>query len=249
MPDPAGAPPGIQVRSARLTLGGHVLFDGLDLDLPSGSWTCLLGASGVGKTTILRIVAGVTSPEVPTRIETTDRGRLAGRFAWMGQQDLLFPWLTVLENVTIGARLRGEAPDNSRAMDLLARVGLADRATDRPAALSGGMRQRAALARTLAEDRPVILMDEPFSALDVPTRLRLQDMAMEMLRGRTVLMVTHDPLEALRLADQVLVLRGRPATLSAPLKPPGPAPRRADDPTLLRLQGELLRELSMEAEA
>jgi hypothetical protein len=109
---------------------------------------------------------------------------------------------------------------------LLARVGLADFALARPETLSGGMRQRAALARTLMEDRPVVLMDEPFSGLDALTRLRLQALAAELLAGRTVLLITHDPLEALRMGDHILIMNGRPATLSTLPDLPGiPAPR------------------------
>ena len=154
------------------------------------------------------------------------------------------PWLTVIENVVIGSRLRGESPDYQRARDLLASVGLADRADDYPSALSGGMRQRTALIRTLMEDRPLVLMDEPFSALDAITRLRLQSLAAELLRGRTVLLVTHDPLEALRLGDRIHVMAGRPARIDQALTPAGATPRDPADPALLALQAELLIRLT-----
>jgi putative hydroxymethylpyrimidine transport system ATP-binding protein len=238
------AAPTLRLRGAGLRFGGRVLFDGLDLDLPGGTWTCLLGPSGVGKSTLLRMIAGLADVSPGTEIAAADGAPLPGRIAWMGQQDLLMPWLTVLENVTLGARLRRERPDAARARDLLARVGLADRAGERPDRLSGGMRQRVALARTLMEDRPLVLMDEPFSALDALTRLRLQDLAGTLLAGRTVLLVTHDPMEALRLGDRVLVMTGAPARLSAPLVPVGSPPRRPDDPSLLASQGELLAALA-----
>ena len=109
------------------------------------------------------------------------------------------------------------------------------------------MRQRAALARTLMEDRPIVLMDEPFSSLDVVTRHRLQDLAAELLVGRTVLLVTHSPLEALRLGHRLYVLAGRPAVPRGPLLPRGLPPRDAADPTLLALQAELLGELTRSA--
>jgi putative hydroxymethylpyrimidine transport system ATP-binding protein len=130
---------------------------------------------------------------------------------------------------------------------LLARVGLAERAKDRPAQLSGGERQRVALARTLMEDRPVVLMDEPFSSLDAITRFELQALAAELLTGRTVLLVTHDPLEALRLGHRVQVMAqgsgGAPARLDTALEPAGTPPRDPADPALLAQQAELLKRL------
>ena len=148
----------------------------------------------------------------------------APRLAWMGQQDNLLPWLTVLGNVGLGARLRGEPLDRDRAEALLARVGLIPQRDQRPATLSGGQRQRAALARTLMEDRPVVLMDEPFSALDAITRARLQVLAAQLLAGRTVLLVTHDPLEALRLGHRIHVMAGQPARIEPPNSATGIAP-------------------------
>jgi len=140
----------------------------------------------------------------------------------------------------LAARPATDTPATDASRAVLAEVGLAAQAGAMPRTLSGGQRQRAALARTLMEDRPVVLLDEPFSAVDLPTRLRLQDLAARLLAGRTVLMVTHDPLEALRLAHRVFVLSGRPAHLAEAAVPPAPPPRRPQDPVLLAEQGELL---------
>ncbi|HYG91566.1 MAG TPA: ABC transporter ATP-binding protein [Azospirillum sp.] len=237
----------VTIASARLTYGGTPLFEDLSLRLEPAAVTCLLGPSGVGKTTLLRMIAGLAEPEPPTTVTAGDGRPLAGRIAYMAQQDLLLPWLSVLGNVLLGARLRGERRTPTlvaEARGLLARVGLAGREDDRPASLSGGQRQRVALARTLMEHRPVVLMDEPFSALDAITRLRLGGLAAELLAGRTVLLVTHDPLEALRLGHRVHVMTGFPATVGPALEPPGPPPRAPDDPDVLALQGELLRRLA-----
>lgn len=240
-PAPSTPSPAIHLRDVGLTLGGRAIFRHLTLTATAGRITGLLGPSGVGKSSLLRLIAGLATGEGDV---LADDGRpVAGRVAWMGQQDLLLPWASVLDNVMLGAKLRGEGAGpaaRNRAMDLLVHVGLADRAACRPDALSGGMRQRVALARTLFEDRPFVLMDEPFSALDAITRLRLQDLAASLLAGRTVLMVTHDPMEALRLGHQVLVLSGRPVRLSDPILPPGDSPRPPDHPALLSLQGRLL---------
>jgi len=232
----------VSVHAARLVFAGRVLFDELDFALAGGQTTCLLGPSGVGKTSLVRLLAGLEGGG-SGEVRCSDGKPLQGRFAWMAQQDLLLPWLTVRGNITLGARLRGEAVDTAKIETMLATVGLADAGDQRPAALSGGMRQRAALARTLMEDRPVILMDEPFSALDAITRHQLQDAAARLLAGRTVLLVTHDPLEALRLGHRIHVMAGRPARLDEPLEPGGAPPRDPRDPELLALQAELLTRL------
>jgi putative hydroxymethylpyrimidine transport system ATP-binding protein len=240
-------PPSVSVREVRLAFRGQPLFAGLDLTLEAGQWTCLLGPSGVGKSSLLRLIAGLAPPDASASILCSDGAPLRGRAAYMAQQDLLLPWLTALGNVMLGPRLRRERTHHpatiERARSLLAQVGLAGKERRRPAELSGGERQRVALARTLMEDRPVVLMDEPFSALDAVTRYRLQALAAELLAGRTVLLVTHDPLEALRLGHRIHVMSGRPARLDEPLEPAGLPPRDAREGRLLQLQGELLSRL------
>jgi putative hydroxymethylpyrimidine transport system ATP-binding protein len=233
----------IVVRHASLRYGGAFLFRDLDFVLPAARWTSLLGPSGVGKSSLLRVIAGL-APLHGGEVVCSDGRPLAGRLAWMSQRDDLLPWLSVLDNVMLGARLRGESPDREKAMDLLARVGLVPQKDQLPATLSGGQRQRAALARTLMEGRPVVLMDEPFSALDAITRARLQVLAADLLAGRTVLLVTHDPLEALRLSHRIQVMTGHPARIEDSPPPPGALPRDLHDPALLGRQGDLLAQLA-----
>ena len=169
----------------------------------------IIGVSGAGKTSLLRIIAGLAAP-THGQVQASDGRPLAPRLAWMGQKDLLYPWLSVRDNVSLGARLRGTLPHSfmskypggrsgrpveglaergaeppaTRAAGLIAAVGLADRAHHRPDSLSGGQRQRAALARTLFEDRPLVLLDEPFSALDARTRAQMQDLSARLLADR-----------------------------------------------------------------
>ena len=235
----------VSVHAARVVYDGAALFDDLHFTLPAGRWTSLLGPSGVGKTTLLRLIAGLIEAGGGDAVACEDGEPLAGRVAYMAQQDLLLPWRSAIGNVLLGPDLRGrQDPDGrDRARALLDQVGLDDKRDALPSQLSGGQRQRVALARTLFEDRPVVLMDEPFSALDALTRLRLQDLAAGLLQGRTVLLVTHDPLEALRLSDDIRVMAGHPATVAAAEVPSGAPPRAPDDPDLLALQARLLRQL------
>lgn len=234
--------PTLHVRDLSLQFGARMIFADLSFDLPGGQWTSLLGASGVGKTSLLRIIAGLASPS-HGRVYASDGEPLGHRLAWMGQKDLLYPWLSVRENVALGAKLRGERTDTPRVNRLLEQVGLSHCADDRPAALSGGMRQRAALARTLYEDRPLVLMDEPFSALDTITRTRIQTLAAELLVDRTVVLITHDPMEACRLSHRLLVLSPAAGGMDDSHHMAGVPPRAPDDPVLLTSQAELLQQL------
>ncbi len=218
------------------TIGGVSVFSHLDLCLEPDKWTCLLGASGVGKSTVLKLFAGLADA-VDFQGEITDPGRVA----LMAQHDLLLPWLSALDNVMIGSRLRGENPDPESATQLLEQVGLKEHAQKRPHALSGGQRQRVALARTLLEDCPLVLLDEPFSALDALTRLQMQDLTASLLKGRSVLLVTHDPAEAARLGEHIKIMT--PLDLIDIAGPSGPIPRPIDAPDVLATQTKLLNDL------
>ncbi len=236
-----GTVPAITVEGEGYS-GDALLFAPLTLTLPAGRWTGLLGASGVGKSTLLRVIAGLeTGVRFIGQVRVSDGLPLAGRVALMAQSDLLVPWRDILGNVTIGATLRGARADRDRAMALLERVGLADHARKRPHMLSGGQRQRAALARTLMEDRPVILLDEPFSALDARMRAEMQELAGELLAGRTVLLVTHEPAEAARLSHAAWLMHAR--GLEALELPQTPPVRDLEDPAFLSAQAALFRRL------
>lgn len=225
-----------------LWIGDAPLIRNLALDMPKGRWSCLLGRSGIGKSSIARLIAALPGPQrLEGQLSTEDGQPLAGRVALMAQGDQLLPWADLVHNVTIGARLRGARPDIARARALLAQVGLAGLEQRRPPALSGGQQQRVALARVLIEAAPVVVLDEPFSALDTATRLAMQDLAAKLLAGRTVILITHDPLEALRLADRAWLLGADGAEVLA--LPQIPTPRDFRAPELLAAQARLLARL------
>jgi len=191
------------------SIGGEHIFGQLAASFPAARWTSLLGASGTGKSTLLRLLAGLSEGiSFEGRITSYDGQPLVPRTILMQQADLLLPWASAIENVMIGAALRGELPQEATARKLIADVGLGGLERRKPTELSGGQRQRVALARTLAEDKSVVLLDEPFSALDPGTRRQMQDLSLRLLRGRTVVLVTHDPLEAARLGDRIMLMTG-----------------------------------------
>jgi len=237
--------PNVILENVSFAYSGKRIFHALNFTVKSGQWTCLIGPSGCGKSTLLRLISGILREGLSGKIRFTNGICKNGVTAWMAQKDLLLPWLSVIDNVCLGARLRAEMSfvKRDRAVSLLQGAGLGEYLDSFPSELSGGMRQRVALLRTLMEERPVILMDEPFSALDALTRLKLQDLAASLVNGATVLMVTHDPLEALRLGHRIHVMTGRPATLSPALIPPGLPPRKPGDPAIVSMQAELLDRL------
>ena len=190
---------------------------GLTLEIARGEIASIVGRSGAGKTTLFNLVSGLLAPSAG-RIEIGDPGTgAAGFVAYMLQKDLLLPWRTVLQNALLGLELRGAVTRRHResAAAMLARYGLGAHLAAYPAALSGGQRQRVALTRTLLTEPSILLLDEPFSALDYETRLMLEDdvMALREDRGISVILVTHDIEEAIAMGDRVVVLGGRPGRI------------------------------------
>jgi len=197
-------------------------LDGIAFEVPSGAFVAIVGPSGCGKSTLLNIAAGLLPATAGrVRVEGADLAGINRRATYMFQQDALLPWKTVHENVALGLVLAGVAPSDAmtRASAWLARVGLAEFASHYPSQLSGGMRKRAAMAQNWILDRGIVLMDEPFSALDVHTRQRMESELLALWEGtgddqarKTVVFVTHDLEEAIALADEVVVLSAGPAS-------------------------------------
>lgn len=235
-------------RSLHKSFAGQTILPPTDLCLAPGSLTVLIGESGCGKTTLLRLLAGLLPPDGGDIL--LDGRPCAGpgpERLLLFQEDTLFPWLSVAENVGFGLRAAGlpAAERRERVARLLDAVGLAEKAKALPSALSGGMRQRAALARALALRPRLLLLDEPFAALDALTRGRMQRLLLDLRAqsGQTMLLVSHDVDEACRLADTVHVLAaGRGITASYVL--PLPQPRAPEDPRLATARTSLRRMLA-----
>jgi NitT/TauT family transport system ATP-binding protein len=218
-------------------------LDQVSLAAAPGEFTCLIGASGCGKSTLLNLVAGLDQP-------TSGEISVGGRVALMFQEPGLFPWLTAAGNVELALRARGvsRAGRRERAAELLEAVHLGGFGKKRPHELSGGMRQRVALARALAQDADVLLMDEPFGALDAMTRDLLHDELDRVCEGRnlTVLFVTHNVREAVRLGDRVVLLSSRPGRVIAEYQVPIERPRRIDSGPVAELAGKITDRLREE---
>ena len=250
--------PSIDIHNASLRYNDseQCVLSSLDMHIPAAQWTCILGRSGCGKSSLLRYLANLLDDKVQWSglLSTSTHIALHGQIAYMAQQDLLMPWLSVLDNVLLSEkfsqkknRQQAKPPQREKAQQLLQQVGLSEQAHYLPQQLSGGMRQRVALARTLMQDKPVVLMDEPFSALDAVTRYRLQNLAYELLKNKTVVLITHDPQEAIRLANQLYIMQGQPAFAESLSVPTSAAPRQFDA-QCAELQQTILNRLEQDYE-
>jgi ABC-type nitrate/sulfonate/bicarbonate transport system ATPase subunit len=231
-PPAGGSAEGVVADSLVRILGRKLVLDGLTFDVPAHGRVGIVGRSGAGKSTLLSLVAGLDEPDAGTISVggvTEARDRLE-RCALMPQLDSLLPWRTALDNAALALENAGLSRRESRdrAAPLFGRLGLAGAEPVRPAKLSGGMRQRVAFLRTLLADKPVLLLDEPFGALDAITRAELQDWLTGALADtpRTVLLVTHDVEEALLLSDRVLVLAAGRVAAEFEVEIPRAGPRR-----------------------
>jgi len=204
----------IQLKNLSLQHHDKVILENISLDIQCGQFISLLGRSGCGKTTLLKAINRLLKPEniLCGQIDFI-RPLHSHQIAYMSQNDGLLPWLNILDNLLLFSRLNRLQPNKEAALELLKRIGLENTSHAYPNVLSGGMRQRVALARTLIQNQPIILMDEPFSALDAITRTELQILSKELLKNKTVLMVTHDPSEAVFMSDCIYLLHNKKLSL------------------------------------
>jgi len=217
-------------RTFETRKGPFVALAPVALSIPQGRFVSLIGPSGCGKSTVFNIIAGLLEPTCGrVLIDGADVTRSIGRVGYMLQKDLLLPWRTVLDNVVLGMEIQGVPlrQARARALPLLQRYGLSGFEYLNPSALSGGMRQRAALLRTLLFDTDIILLDEPFGALDAQTKLAMQEWLLALWSDfhKTVVFVTHDVEEAIYLSDEVHVMATRPGRIVESIPVPIPRPR------------------------
>ena len=228
---------GVMVSGLRKGFGPLQALDGVSLAIPAGGIVAVVGPSGCGKSTLLECVCGLQRPDAGSV--------LSAPAALMPQRDALLPWLSALDNAALALRAVGEPRRRARARahEHFEAFGLAGFEAARPAALSGGMRQRVAFLRTLLTGRPVLCLDEPFGALDAITRTQMQQWLADALvrEPRTVMLVTHDVEEAALLADSIVLLSPRPARVLSTLEVGIERPRRRTDPAIVALREQALR--------
>ena len=243
----------LKVTGAAKTFHNHTIFKGFDIEIPTGGFTVLVGPSGCGKSTLFDGLTGITA---------LDQGQLSWQghpvkdlrqdAAYMQQKDLLLPWFTLLENSLLpartGGRRRGLREAEKQARGFFLRLGLSGFEDHYPSQVSGGMRQRCALVRTLMFNRDLILLDEPLSALDAITRQGLRELLgrLQSEFGKTILMITHDIEEALVLGDEICLLTGGPMMIAERFIPKIPKPRAFDHPELTAIRGHVLKRLAGE---
>jgi NitT/TauT family transport system ATP-binding protein len=224
--------------------GNHLALRDVNLIVHEHDFLCLVGASGCGKSTLLNLIAGL---DKPTEGVIDHGGR---KVAFMFQESTLFPWLTLEQNVALALKLRGidRSERGPRVQELLELVRLGGRGKRRPHELSGGMRQRGALARVLAQDAEIVLMDEPFAALDAMTRDSMHDEIERIWHqlGLTVVFVTHNVREAVRLSNRTILMETVPGRVKSEFAIDLPRPRHPDDPVAAEISGQLTDELKAE---
>jgi ABC-type nitrate/sulfonate/bicarbonate transport system ATPase subunit len=238
---------GFELRLERVSrsFGSLEVLRDLSLSVSREEFVAVVGPSGCGKTTLLNLLSGFDKP-------TSGTIACEGQKRMVYQQDGLFPWQTVEENIALGLRhLRDKSERSRQIHSLLQLIGLENFGLHYPHQLSGGMRQRVELARALAGDSDILLMDEPFSSLDYLTRLRMRQELARLLRERprTVVLVTHDIEEAAQLADRVIVLSERPAQIRDELRITARRPRDPTQPEVVRAMHSILTELNLEQDA
>jgi ABC-type nitrate/sulfonate/bicarbonate transport system ATPase subunit len=232
----------LQLEKVSRSFGSLEVLRELSLTISRGEFVAVVGPSGCGKTTLLNLLSGFDQP-------SSGSIHRDGEVRMVYQQDGLFPWMTVAENIALGLRYLKDAADRTRQTnELLRLIRLESFEKHYPHQLSGGMRQRVELARALAGDSDILLLDEPFSALDYLTRLRLRQELARLLdeRPRTVALVTHDIEEAAQLADRVIVLSERPAQIQYELSISVPRPRDLTHPEVVSAIHRILTELGIE---
>lgn len=214
----------------RFSYGEKAILDGFQLTVGRGELVSLIGPSGIGKSTLFQLAAGLLQPQDgEIRLDGEPAARRLGQVAYMPQRDLLMPWRTVVENAALPLEIQGmpRREAQARVRQELPRFGLSGWADAYPAQLSGGMRQRVSFLRALMTGSDLLLLDEPFSALDGITRMEMQEwlLAMWQQTGSTMLLITHDIDEAILLADRIVVLLGSPISRPVELAVPVPRPR------------------------
>lgn len=231
-----------QIQNLNLDFKGKTLFKDLNFDILENKSTALIGTSGVGKSTLLRCIADLETKNIISGKIVLKEGT---NIAWLSQENSLYPWLSILDNVQLYHHLKGTKTKQTleKAKELIEKVNMSKHCDKKTYELSGGQKQRVAIARTLMQEANLILMDEPFSALDAITKIQLQDLTCQLLKNKTVVLVTHDPQEAIKLANYIYILKNQPVIIEEVATLQGDLPHQLSNEKLWNLQEDLISKL------
>ena len=231
-----------QIQNLDLDFQGKKLFKNLNFNIWGNTSSALLGSSGVGKSTLLRCIANLENENISNGQIVLRKGT---NIAWLSQENSLYPWLSILDNVQLYYHLKGTKTKKTlkKAKELLEQVNMSKHLDKKTYELSGGQKQRVALARTLMQEANFILMDEPFSALDAITKIQLQELTCQLLKDKTVVLVTHDPQEAIKLTNHIYILENQPVNINKVASLEGELPHKLSNDKLWNLQENLISKL------
>ncbi len=232
----------VKIENLSLLYEDKPLFENLHVNIYENEWNVILGSSGVGKSSLLRAIAKAEKRSIKKGIIKTKKDI---KISWLSQEYSLYPWLNIVDNVQLFYHLKGKksAQTTQKAKELLSLVKMEKHIHKKTYQLSGGQKQRVALARVLMEDADLVLMDEAFSALDAVTRIQLQDLTCKLLKNKSVILVTHDPQEALKLGNRIFILKNQPNPLEEVAKLKGDLPHKIELEKLWKLQQNLIDKL------
>ncbi len=234
---------GINVSNLYFNYNNKKLFDNFSINFPGNKTTAILGNNGIGKSSLLKLISGIIKPSSGS-ITDNNYKNINELISYMDQFDQLLPWLKINKNITLGYKLRRESFCNDTYNYLTKILGLSEFLTLLPSEVSGGTRQRAALARTFLENRPIVLMDEPFNALDTVTKNKLKILTKKLIKNKTMILVTHDIMEAIEISDQIVIIKNNPIKIHKIFFNEEISNFRSNNKLLMNLYDKILKHLN-----
>ncbi|PPR79573.1 MAG: Aliphatic sulfonates import ATP-binding protein SsuB [Alphaproteobacteria bacterium MarineAlpha2_Bin1] len=238
------SPIGVTIENIQFKYDKSILFRDFSINFPPNINTSILGNNGIGKSTLIKLISGIEKPNCG-KITDYNNNTINDSIAYMDQFDQLLPWLKVKNNIILGFKLRQENYSHQKFNYLTNILGIEKFLNNFPTEVSGGTKQRIALARTFIEDKPLVIMDEPFNSLDTNTKNKLIKLTKDLVKNKTMILVTHDIMEAIELSDQIVILKGKPAQVYKVFNSDDLSYFKKKDNTIIELYKKILNILDM----